>query len=63
MVPTISYYNGVLYLHRHESMEEQLDRTSSKDFPSSNVDIGLVLEKAKGDDCWTCYRGCLCDTL
>jgi hypothetical protein len=63
MVPTISYYNGVLYLHRHESMEEQLDRTSSKDFPSSNVDIGLVLEKAKGAYCWTCYRGCLCDTL
>jgi hypothetical protein len=27
MLPTISYYNGVLDLHRHESMEGQLDRT------------------------------------
>jgi hypothetical protein len=26
-------------------MEEQLDRTSSKDYPSSNADIDLVLEK------------------
>jgi hypothetical protein len=26
-------------------MEEQLDRTSNKDYPSSNADIDLVLEK------------------
>jgi hypothetical protein len=29
-------------------MEGQLNRTSSKDFPSSNADIGLVLEKQRG---------------
>jgi hypothetical protein len=28
-------------------MEEQLDRTSSKDFPSSNAGIDLVLEKQR----------------
>jgi hypothetical protein len=28
-------------------MEGQLNRTSSKDFPSSNADIGLVLEKQR----------------
>jgi hypothetical protein len=42
MLATISYYNGVSDLHRHKSMEGQLDRTSSKDFPSSNVGIDLV---------------------
>jgi hypothetical protein len=47
MMPTISYYNGVSDLHRHKSMEGQLDRTSSKDFPSSNADIDLVLEKQR----------------
>jgi hypothetical protein len=47
MLPTISYYNGVSDLHRHESKEGQLDRTSSKDFPSSNADIDLVLEKQR----------------
>jgi hypothetical protein len=47
MLPTISYYNGVSNLHRHESMEGQLDRTSSKDSPSSNADIDLVLEKQR----------------
>jgi hypothetical protein len=31
MLPTISYYNGVSDLHRHESMEEQLDRSSNED--------------------------------
>jgi hypothetical protein len=47
MLSTISYYNGVSDLHRHECMEGQLDRTSSKDSPSSNVGIDLVLEKQK----------------
>jgi hypothetical protein len=47
MLPTISYYSGVSNLHRHESMEGQLDRTSSKDFPSSNVGIDIVLEKQR----------------
>jgi hypothetical protein len=47
MLPTISYYNGVSDLNRHESMEERLDRTSIKDFPSSNADTNLVLEKQK----------------
>jgi hypothetical protein len=47
MLPTISYYNGVSDLQRHESMGGQLDRTSSKDFPSSNADIDLVLEKQR----------------
>jgi hypothetical protein len=47
MLPTISYYNGVSNLHRHESMEGQLDRMSGKDFPSSNTDIDLVLEKQR----------------
>jgi hypothetical protein len=47
MMSTISYYNGVSDLHRHESMEGQLDRMSSKDFPSSNADIDLVLEKQR----------------
>jgi hypothetical protein len=42
MLATISYYNGVSDLHRHKSMEGQLDRTSSKDFPSSNAGIDLV---------------------
>jgi hypothetical protein len=45
MLPTISYYNTVSDLHRHESMEEQLDRTSDKNSPSSNASIYLVLEK------------------
>jgi hypothetical protein len=45
MLPTISYCNGVLDLHMHESIEGQLDRTSSKDSPSSNAGIDLVLEK------------------
>jgi hypothetical protein len=31
MLPTISYYNGISDLHRHESMEGKLDRISSKD--------------------------------
>jgi hypothetical protein len=47
MLPTISYYNSVLDLHRHESMEGQLDRMSSKDFSNSNADIDLVLEKQR----------------
>jgi hypothetical protein len=47
MLPTISYYNGVSNLHRHESMDGQFDRTSSKNFPSSNADIDLVLEKQR----------------
>jgi hypothetical protein len=47
MLPTISYYNGVLDLYKHESMDGQLDRTSSKDSPSSNVGIYLVLEKQR----------------
>jgi hypothetical protein len=47
MLPTISYYNGVSDLHRHESMEGQLDRTSGKNFPSSNADIDLVLEEQR----------------
>jgi hypothetical protein len=47
MLPTISYYNGVSDLNRHESMEGRLDRTSIKDFPSSNADTNLVLEKQK----------------
>jgi hypothetical protein len=45
MLPTISYYNGVLDLHRHKTTEEQLDRTSIKDSPSSNAGTYLVLEK------------------
>jgi hypothetical protein len=45
MLPTISYYNGVSDLLRHRTMEEQLDRTSIKDSPSSNAGIDLVLEK------------------
>jgi hypothetical protein len=44
MLPTISYYNGVSDLHRHESMEGQLDRTSSKDSSSSIAGIDHVLE-------------------
>jgi hypothetical protein len=63
MLSIISYYNGVSDLHRHKSMEGQLNRTSSKDSPSSNVGIDLVLEKAKGDDCCACHRGCLCVTI
>jgi hypothetical protein len=47
MLPTISYYNGVSDLNRHESMEGRLDRMSIKDFPSSNADTNLVLEKQK----------------
>jgi hypothetical protein len=47
MLSIISYYNGVSDLHRHKSMEGQLDRTSSKDSPSSNVGIDLVLEKQR----------------
>jgi hypothetical protein len=47
MLPTISYYNGVSDLHRHKSMEGQLDRTSSKDSLSSYADIYLVLEKQR----------------
>jgi hypothetical protein len=47
MRPTISYYNGVSDLHRHESMKGQLDRTSNKNFPSSNIDIDLALEKQR----------------
>jgi hypothetical protein len=47
MIPTISYYNDVSDLHRHESMEEQLDRVSNKDSPSSNAGIALVLEKQR----------------
>jgi hypothetical protein len=31
MMPTISYYNDVSDLHRHRTMDEQLDRMSSKD--------------------------------
>jgi hypothetical protein len=45
MLSTISYYNGVSDLHRHRNMEGQLDKTSNKNFPSSNADIDLVLEK------------------
>jgi hypothetical protein len=47
MLSTISYYNGISDLHRHECMEGQLDRTSSKDSPISNAGIDLVLEKQK----------------
>jgi hypothetical protein len=47
MLPTISYYNGVSDLHRHRTMEEQLDRTSSKDSPSGNAGIDLVLDKQR----------------
>jgi hypothetical protein len=47
MLPTISYYNGVSDLHRHKTMEEQLDRTSSKDSPSSNAGIDPVLEEQR----------------
>jgi hypothetical protein len=47
MLPTISYYNGVSDLHSHESMDEQLDKTPSKDSPSSNAGIDLVLEKQR----------------
>jgi hypothetical protein len=48
MLATISYYNGVSDLHRHESMEGQLDTTSNKDFPSSNACIDLILLKQRG---------------
>jgi hypothetical protein len=51
MLPTISHYNNVSDLHKNRTMEEQLDRTSSKDSPSSNAGIDLVLEKAKGAGC------------
>jgi hypothetical protein len=54
----LSYYNGVSDLHRHRVVDEQLDRTYTKD-----AGIDLVLEKARGADCWACYRGCLCVTL
>jgi hypothetical protein len=47
MLPTISYYNGVSDLHRHRTKEEKLDRTSSKDSPSSNVGIDLTLEEQR----------------
>jgi hypothetical protein len=47
MLPTISYYNGVSDVHRHKSMEEQLDRMSNKDSPSSNASMDLVLEKQR----------------
>jgi hypothetical protein len=47
MLPTISYYNSILDLHRHKTMEEQLDRTFNKDSPSSNADIDLILEKQR----------------
>jgi hypothetical protein len=47
MLPTISYYNGVSDMHSHESMKGQLDRAPSKDFPSSNTCIDLVLEKQR----------------
>jgi hypothetical protein len=47
MLPTISYYIGVLDLHRHRTMEEQLYRTSSEDSPSSNAGIDLLLEKQR----------------
>jgi hypothetical protein len=47
MLPTISYYNGVSDLHMHESMEGQLDRMSSRDFPSTNTGIDLILEKRR----------------
>jgi hypothetical protein len=47
MLPTKSYYNGVSDLHRHKSRERQLDRTSSKDFPSCNAGIDLILEKQR----------------
>jgi hypothetical protein len=47
MLPTISNYNGVSDLNRLRTMEEQLDRTSSKDSPSSNAGIDLVLEKQR----------------
>jgi hypothetical protein len=60
MLPTISYYNGVSDLHRHKSTEEQLDRTSSKDCPSSNADIDLVLEMERES---AHHRGCLCVTI
>jgi hypothetical protein len=45
MLSTKSYYNGVSDLHMHESIERQLDRTSSTDSPSSNAGVDLVLEK------------------
>jgi hypothetical protein len=63
MLLTILYYNGVSDMHRHKSMEGQLDRMSSKDPLSSNASIDLVLEKAKGANCWACHRGCLCVTI
>jgi hypothetical protein len=47
MMPTISCYNGVSDLHRHRTMEEQLDRMSNKDSPSSNAGIDLVLEEQR----------------
>jgi hypothetical protein len=43
----ISYCNCVSDLHRHESMEGQLDRMSNKDSPSSNDGLDLVLEKQR----------------
>jgi hypothetical protein len=47
MLSTISYYNGVSDPHRNESMEGQLDKTFSKDSPSSNAYIDLILEKQR----------------
>jgi hypothetical protein len=47
MLPTISFYNGVSDPYMHESMEGQLDITSSKGSPSSKVVIDLVLEKQR----------------
>jgi hypothetical protein len=47
MLSTISYYNDVLDLHRHESMEGQLDITFNKDSPSSNAGIDLILERQR----------------
>jgi hypothetical protein len=47
MQPTVSYYNGVSDLRRHRTMEEQLDRTSNKDSPSSNASIDLVSEEQR----------------
>jgi hypothetical protein len=47
MLFTISYYNGVSDLHRHESMKGQLDRMSIKDSPSSIAGIDLILKKQR----------------
>jgi hypothetical protein len=47
MLPTISYYNGVSDLHRHRTMEEQLDKMTSKDSPSSNAGVDHVLEEQR----------------